>query len=154
MLWETKKRKTLAKNLTKNIKGEILIIVEVNDNRNSDKKIDISMIVRISPIKKRFYVFIKLENNLKILTINSLVDTRKKRFFFIDYQFARNLKNKININMIIFLKSKEYRIFNGKKTHLIIHTIYLPIKIKNHYIQMNAFYVVKIVKHPIIIKRK
>ena len=75
-------------------------------------------------------------------------------FLFINYQFIKSLKNKININIITLPKSKKYGTFNEKKTHFITHTIYLPIKIRNHYIQINAFYIMKIAKHPIIIKRK
>ena len=78
---------------------------------------------------------------------------KKKGFFFINYQFVRSLENKMNVSMMALLKSKEYGIFNRKKTYPIIHTIYLFMKMGDHYIQMNAFYMVKITKHFIIIGR-
>ena len=55
---------------------------------------------------------------------------------------------------MIFLKLKKCETFNKKKTHLIIHAIYLLIKMIDYYIQINIFYIMKITKHPIIIKKK
>ena len=126
----------------------------MSGDRDFNKKIDIDIIAKISLTEKRFYIFIKLENDSEAFIINNLINIKKEEFFFINYQFARSLENKININMMTFLKLKEYRIFNRKKTYLITHAIYFFIKIGDHYIQINTFYVVKIAKYFIIIKRK
>ena len=112
------------------------------------------MIARISPTEKGFCVLVKLGNGSEALTVDNLMNTGEKGFLFINYQFARSLEDKININMMTLPKPKEYGIFNGKKTHPITHAIYLSIKMGDHYIRMNAFYVMKIAKHPIIIGRK
>ena len=53
----------------------------MNNNRDFDKKIDINIIIKISLIKKKFCVFIKLRNNLETFIINSLIDIKKKDFF-------------------------------------------------------------------------
>ena len=112
------------------------------------------MIARIFLTEKGFCVPVKLRNNLEVFTINSLVNMKEKGFLFIDYQFIKNLKDKMNISIMTLPKSKKYGIFNGKKTCSIIYAIYLFIKMGDHYIQINAFYVMKIAKHFIIIEKK
>ena len=106
----------------------------MSGDRDFNKGIDICIIVRIFSIEKRFYIPIELKNNLEILTVNNLINIKKEGFFFINYQFVRSLKNKMNINMMVFLKSKKCEIFNGKKTHFIMYAIYLFIKIGNYYV--------------------
>ena len=116
--------------------------------------IDISTIARISPTEKGFCVPVELGNGSEALTVDSLVDTGGEGFLFIDYQFARSLEDKMNVSMMALPKPKECGTFNGKKTRPITHAIYLPMKMGDHYVRMNAFYVVKIAKHPIIVGRK
>ena len=87
----------------------------MNGDRDFDEGIDIDIIARIFLTEKKFYIFIKLGNNLETLIVNSLINIKKKGFFFINYKFVRSLENKININMMALLKPKEYKIFNKKK---------------------------------------
>ena len=82
LLWKIGKRGVPAENLAEDIKDEISIIAEVNGDKDFDERININIITRISLTKKRFYIPIKLKNNSKILTINSLVDMRGEGFFF------------------------------------------------------------------------
>ena len=126
----------------------------MSGNKDSNKRININIITRISLTKKGFCIPIKLKNGSKTLIINSLVDMGGEGFFFINYQFARSLEDKMNISIIALPKPKKCGTFNRKKICPITYTIYLPIKMGDHYIQINAFYVIKIAKHPIIVKRK
>ena len=57
----------------------------MSGDRDSNKEIDISIIIGIFLIEKKFYVFIKLKNGLETFTIHSLVNMEEKGFFFIDY---------------------------------------------------------------------
>ena len=57
----------------------------MNDDRDSNKEIDIGIIIRIFLVKKGFCVPVKLGNDSEIFIINGLVDIKGKRFFFIDY---------------------------------------------------------------------
>ena len=55
----------------------------MNGDKDSDKGIDIDIIARISPTKKKFYVPVKLKNDLKALIIDSLVDSKEEGFFLL-----------------------------------------------------------------------
>ena len=92
------------------------------------------MIIKISLTEKRFYVLIKLRNDLKAFIVDSLMDIGEEGFFFINYQFIRNLEDKMNVSIIAFLKSKKYEIFNRKKTYFITYAIYFFIKMEDYYI--------------------
>ena len=53
----------------------------MSDDKDSNKEIDISIIIRISLIKKGFYVLIELGNGLKILIVDNLINIKKKDSF-------------------------------------------------------------------------
>ena len=57
----------------------------MNNDRDSNKKIDINIITRIFPTKKGFCIFIKLKNDLKAFIINNLMNIKGEGFFFINY---------------------------------------------------------------------
>ena len=106
----------------------------MSGDKDFNKKINIDIIARIFLTKKEFCVSVKLRNDSEALIINNLVNIRREGFLFINYQFARNLEDKINVNMMAFLKLKEYKIFNKKKTCFITHVIYFFMKMGNHYV--------------------
>ena len=78
----------------------------MNGDRDFDEGIDIDIIARIFLTEKKFYIFIKLGNNLETLIVNSLINIKKKGLFLINYNFFRSMENKININMMDIIKPK------------------------------------------------